>query len=228
MSNVKKTKTYFDSNPKHFQDAIQEYPLMYQQAATRISPYLHGRVVDVGSGGILNYDLSKIDALFLVDITTANKERARKNTFFIHGNVCTLCIGSATVDVVIMQHLLHHLADDSLSKTLAHLHAAFSEAYRILKSGGVILIVEGTVPYSLDLLQRFLFPLNKRLYKLLFHFPMVLQYAKKTIFQSLHSVGFSVQKTEIVPDGDILPIFGMNLPRKYIPLRHHFIVAEKK
>ena len=31
----------------------------------------------------------------------------------------------------------------------------------------------------------------------------------------------------VIKDGDVLPIFGLNLPRKYIPLKHYCIIAKK-
>jgi len=227
-SNIHKTKEYFDANPTHFKHAVDEYPIMYKEAAERINKQIKGNVLDVGSGGILNYDITKAKKVFLVDITTANKERATENIIFVNSDIRKLGIKTQQVDIVIMQHLLHHLADNTLQKTLKNLEEGFKETQRVVKRGGKIMIVEGCVPPTLDYLQRVLFPLNKRLYRWLFSFPMVLQYSKEKITMELKKAGFDIESVEVIQDGDILPIFGLKLARKYIPLKHYCIVAKKR
>ncbi|MEK6920715.1 MAG: class I SAM-dependent methyltransferase [Nanoarchaeota archaeon] len=226
-SNIHKTKEYFDANPTHFKHAVEEYPIMYREAAERINKHIKGNVLDIGSGGILNYDTKKAKNVFLVDITTANKERAGKNIIFMNSDMRNLGIRDEKIDIVIMQHLLHHLADNTLQKTLRNLEEGFKETQRVVKKEGKIMIVEGCVPLTFDYLQRALFPLNKRLYKWLFSFPMVLQYSKEKIVRELKKAGFEIESVEVIKDGDILPIFGLNLPRKYIPLKHYCIIAKK-
>lgn len=228
MSNVTQTKEYFDANPKHVQDAIQKYPVLYREAAERINTHIQGTVLDIGSGGIINYNTAKAKKVFLADITTANKERAGENIIFVNSDIRKLGVKDEKIDIVIMQHLLHHLADNTLKKTLKNLQDGLRETQRIVKKQGKIIIVEGCVPPALDYLQRALFPLNKKLYKWIFSFPMVLQYSKGKIVRELKKYGFEIESIEIIKDGDILPIFGLNLPRKYIPLKHYCIIAKKR
>lgn len=227
-SNIHKTKEYFDANPTHFKHAVEKYPTMYREAAERINKQIKGNVLDIGSGGIINYDTTKAKKVFLVDITTANKERAGENIIFVNSDIRKLGIKDEKIDMVIMQHLLHHLADNTLKKTLRNLEEGFKETERVVKKQGKIMIVEGCVPPTFDYLQRALFPLNKRLYKWLFSFPMVLQYSKEKITRELKKAGFEIESVEVIQDGDVLPIFGLNLPRKYIPLKHYCIVAKKR
>lgn len=227
-SNIKKTKAYFERNPNHFKNAVKEYPIMYQEAAKSINRHLKGIVLDIGSGGVINYNTEKAKKVVLADITTSNKERAKGNILFVNADIRLLGIKEESADILIMQHLLHHLADNTLKKSLKNLRDAITESRRVLKKSGKIIIVEGMVPWSLDLLQRFLFPINKKIYKWCFHFPMVLQYSERTIAKELESVGLRIEKKETIPDGDILPIFGMDLPRRWIPLKHRCIVAIKE
>lgn len=227
-SNIEKTKEYFEKNPHHFKNAVEEYPIMYQEAAKSINQYIKGIVLDIGSGGIINYNTEKAKKVVLADITTSNKERAKGNIIFVNGDIRLLGIKEESVDTVIMQHLLHHLADNTLKKSLKNLGDAIKESRRVLKKSGRIIIVEGMVPWSLELLQRFLFPINKKTYKWCFHFPMVLQYSERTIAKELKKAGLKIERRETIPDGDILPIFGMNLQRKWIPLKHRCIVARKE
>ncbi len=227
-SNIKKTKEYFDANPTHFKNAVEEYPIMYREAAERINHQIKGTVLDIGSGGIINYDTKKAKTVVLADITTANRERAGKNVVFINGDIRQLGIKNEKIDLVIMQHLLHHLADNTLKKTLNNLKQGIRETNKVVKKGGKIIIVEGCVPPFFDYLQRILFPINKKLYKWIFSFPMVLQYSREKIVKELKKANFEIESIEVIKDGNVLPIFGLNLPRKYIPLKHYCIIAKKR
>lgn len=228
QTNIYKTKKYFDANPKHFQDAVHEYPTLYREAAQRINTHIHGTVLDIGSGGIINYNPTKATQVILVDITSANKERAGEKIIFVNGDVRKLGIRKEKIDLVIMQHLLHHLADNTLKKTLHNIEHCFTETHRVITKEGRLIIIEGCVPLFFDYLQRALFPINKRLYKWLFSFPMVLQYSKEKIVKELKKACFEIESVEVIQDGEVLPIFGLNLPRKYIPLKHYCIIAKKK
>ena len=226
-SNIRKTKEYFDANPTHFKNAVKEYPIMYREAAEQINKHIKGIILDIGSGGIINYDVTKAKTVILADITRANRDRAEKNVIFINGDMRKLGIEDEKIDRVVMQHLLHHLADNTLKKTLQNLKQGFRETNRVVKKGGKIIIIEGCVPPFFDYLQRILFPINKKLYKWIFSFPMVLQYSREKIVRELKKEGFVIESVEVIKDGDVLPIFGLNLPRKYIPLKHYCIIAKK-
>jgi len=227
-SNIKETQAYFDTNPKHVKNAVEEYPIMYREAAEQIDKHSHGNVLDIGSGGVINYNTEKIQTLFLADIASANKERAKEKGIVISADMRMLGIKKNTMDCVVIQHLLHHLADNTLEKSLQNLTKGINESYRVLKQGGKLLIIEGLVPLPLDLLQRALFDINKHLYKAFFNFPMVLQYSEHKVINELKNAGFIIEQKETIKDGTVLPIFGMNIPRRFIPLKHRFIVAVKQ
>ncbi len=227
-SNIRKTKEYFDANPTHFKNAVEEYPIMYREAAERINPHIKGTILDIGSGGVINYNIEKAKIVVLADITIANRERAGKNVVFINGDMRSLGIEAEKVDVVIMQHLLHHLADNTAKKTLKNLRRGIGETKRVIKKGGKVIIIEGCVPIFFEYLQRLLFPINKKLYKWIFSFPMVLQYSREKIVKELKREELEIESIEVIKDGDVLPIFGLNLPREYIPLKHYCIIAKKK
>ncbi len=228
MSNLETTKQYFEKNPEHLKHAKETYSQMYDESGKKITPLMHGTVLDIGSGGIINYDSTKVERLILVDISTANKENAVRNIFFVNSNIKQLGIKNEIADVVIIQHVLHHLAENTRRKSEESFVNSIHEISLAIKKSGKLIIIEGVVPYSLETAQKVLFSLNKILYKALFNFPMVLQYSQKTIINKIQQEGLKIESVEAIEDGEILPIFGMNLPRKYIPLKHICIIARKE
>jgi SAM-dependent methyltransferase len=228
MSNLEKTKQYFEKNPEHLKHAKEAYILLYENSGKKISPHISGTVLDIGSGGIINYNSAKAEKLVLIDISVANKENAVKNIFFVNSNVKQLGLKRGIANSIIIQHVLHHLAEDTRKKSEESLANSIHEISSALKKGGKLIIIEGVVPYSLEIIQKILFPLNKILYQILFNFPMVLQYSQKTIIKQVQQHGLNIESIELIDDGNVLPIFGMNLPRKYIPLKHLCIIARKE
>ncbi len=228
MSNIQETKEYFAKNPEHVKNALNEYQHLYKNVGEMLNKHISGIVVDIGSGGTFNYNTSHLKLLIAGDLTTANKERREENIVFVNLDMRSLPLKKKCVNRVIMQHLLHHLADGTFKKTKKNLQAGLREVHSVIRDSGKVIIIEGTVPPFFEFLQRILFGINKYAYDYLFNFPMVFVYSQQTIVDELKNAGFSLETCESIDDGDILPIFGLNLPRKYIPLKHLFMILTKK
>ena len=226
-SNIQKTKEYFDSKPKHFRKPLESYPILYKEAAERINKHIQGKVIDVGSAETINYDTNKIKTLILADITNMNKEKAQKNIFLINSDMREIGIKSDLMDFAIIQHTLHHLAGNTLKRSLKNLNQGLQESYRILKKGGKGLIIEGVVPEPFYILQKILFPIHKKIYKIFFNHPMVIQYSERQIYKELKKVGFKVEPSEIIKTDKLLGILGINVPHWLIPIKYKFIIAVK-
>lgn len=227
-SNIQKTKEYFNSKPKYFRTPLESYPILYKDAAEKINKQIQGNVIDIGSAETINYDTSKIKTLILADITNMNKEKAQKNIFLINSDIRKLAIKRDSIDFAIIQHTLHHLADNTLKTSLQNLNQGLQESYDILKRGGKSLIIEGVISEPFYILQKILFPINKRLYKILFNHPMVLQYSERQIYKELKKVGFKIEHSEIIKTDKFLGILGIKIPRWFIPIRYKFIIAVKE
>lgn len=66
---------------------------------------------------------------------------------------------SGTYDAVIVQAVIHHLADTTYKRTCAQVRTAMAECLRILKPGATLLIMESTVAPWFAAIERFVYPL---------------------------------------------------------------------
>ena len=110
---------YFDDKSREYvktiMDAEGDY---YDKAEKFITPLLvpGGRVLDIGNGGILNYDYSQLKELLCADISVSKKiEEVYKkvpNVSFIESNIMDMKnIEDGRFDAVIVQKVIHHLAE---------------------------------------------------------------------------------------------------------------------
>lgn len=148
----------------------------YARTAKALEGELGGRVVDVGSGGVVNYPLGPVSELVLVDLGEAHRQADRlpPRTRAVVGSACALPLPDGAHDRVLMQMLVHHLAEKDFATTRVRTGEAFSEAFRVLAPGGRLVVVESTMHPVLELAQRLAFPLSRRLLGLMNH-PLVFQ-----------------------------------------------------
>jgi ubiquinone/menaquinone biosynthesis C-methylase UbiE len=110
----------------------------YTELYNIISPYIHNdfRVLDVGcaTGGFLDYlheqGLSKLYGIDIVEnyVNFANK---KSNYIIKLGNVQSIPLDDASVDLLVMDQVMEHLADPA---------KALKEAKRVLVDGGLLCI----------------------------------------------------------------------------------------
>jgi len=222
----KNTQKYFDKLPAHYKEATIKYDELYSSVAANINQDLKGRVLDIGSGGIINYDRSLCKRLILLDITKSNVKK-EGNTYFVMGDCTSIGLTKESVDMVIMQSLIHHLAEKSHKKTLLNIEKSFKEGYRVLKPGGSMFILENCPSRIIERIEIILYPFLSLIYKII-KFPLVFAHSQKTLKDLLMKCGFkevSIKKIQL--QGNI-PILGFDIPEKYVPMIISIIRAKKE
>lgn len=115
---------YFDDESREYVqtilDAEGDY---YDKAGKFITPQLveNGSVLDIGNGGILNYDYSGLKELVCADISVSKKVKevykTVPNVSFIESNIMKMDnIQTGRFDAVIVQKVIHHLAESNYKK----------------------------------------------------------------------------------------------------------------
>jgi SAM-dependent methyltransferase len=184
--------------------------------------------VDVGSGGVVNYSCDDITELVLVDISTdyPNHVALPASAVLKTGSAVSLPLTNGAHDCLLMQMLVHHLAEGDFSTTRARSQAAFCEAFRVLKPGGKIVVIESTINAGFEIAERILFPLSHRLLQLIGH-PMVLQWTPVRLCTFAREAGFTHIHATSIPRGRWMIFLGRRMPTLLVPVTLYKIVATK-
>ncbi|MBK8477963.1 MAG: class I SAM-dependent methyltransferase [Opitutaceae bacterium] len=225
-TNERHNADYFDSWGGYH--ALVETIDTYRHTARALEGELHGRTVDVGSGGVINYDCGPITELVLVDIGAdqMNQIPLPACATLKIGTAVALPLADAAHDCVLMQMLVHHLAETNFPTTRARVRRAMAEAWRVLRPGGKLVIVESVMSWPLELAQRFGFPLTRRLLHRLKH-PLVFQWTGRSLCGFAKAAGFAPIIRTGIPLGKNLIFLGKRRPAMLCPVRLIKIVAIK-
>jgi SAM-dependent methyltransferase len=222
-----------NANARYF-DAWKDY----QQLVAGIDTYdlttralvgeLRGRVVDVGSGGVVNYDCGTITDLVLVDISTEYLDHVVLPACAVPktGTAVALPLGDGAYDSLLMQMLVHHLAERDYRTTRNRVQTALSEAYRVLKPGGRIVVIESVVNRCFELAEQLSFGLTRRVLHLIGH-PMVFQWTPSRLCAFAREAGFSDVRAIPIPRGTWMIFLGHRWPTMLVPVSIYKIVATK-
>jgi len=131
--------------------------------------YIFGDVLDIGSGGIISYDLSQTKKLTLADIAPETLKQPLKlegrkfipvikqNIVTAEANVLELPFDKNSFDTVMMITTAHHLSEESLTQTKTNIQKSFDQINKVLKNDGVFIIHECFLHPILKLAQEVLF-----------------------------------------------------------------------
>jgi SAM-dependent methyltransferase len=222
-----------DANARYF-DAWRDYQQLvgsldtYDRTTRALAGELRGRVVDVGSGGVVNYDGAGITELVLVDISTEYLAHVTLPPGAIPktGTAVGLPLGDGTFDSLLMQMLVHHLAESDFQTTRTRVRQAFREAYRVLAPGGKIVVLESVVNRGFELAERISFPLTRRVLRLIGH-PLVFQWTASRLAAFAREAGFTALHSTRIPRGRWMIFLGRRWPTLLVPVSLYKIVATK-
>ncbi|MCX6936812.1 MAG: methyltransferase domain-containing protein [Verrucomicrobia bacterium] len=229
-----KQRTANEDRNADFFDGWGEYHDMvgsldtYANSARALDSELAGRVVDVGSGGVVNYDCAAISELVLVDLSDVKQAGASWPACArpVLGSAVELPLETGGYDCVLMQMVVHHLAERDFATTRERVAQAFREAQRVLRPGGRLVILESVMPGVLEWAERWAFPLTRRILAGMGH-PLVFQWRAGTLAKMAGQAGFSEVSITPVPRGRWMIFLGRRMPTMLVPVRFAKIVATK-
>lgn len=229
---------YFDEESREYVQTIMDAEGDYYDKAEKfITPLFppNGRVLDIGNGGILNYDYSNLKELVCADIWISKKiEEAYKdvaNISFIESNIMDMNnIESGYFDIVIVQNVIHHLAENDYRTTRKNCVKAMKESTRVLKRGGKLIICESTVKRWFEILEKIFF--KPMLYCCdLLKFDRVFQYSsvslEKLLKKELVDIA-SLERMEDIVMGEHILFLGRKFPAWLLPCSVTFYLLKKE
>jgi len=188
------------------------------------------RMLDVGNGGIFEYDTSLAREIVAVDLFL---DRLAADTFPANvtpqtGDALHLDQPDAGFDTVLQALLYHHLVGDRAEEIVANVRRAIGEAHRVLEPGGRLVVAESCVPAWFYALERRLYPALVRVSKTpaLGGHPPVIQLTAELV-GSLVAERFELVRSYRVRPGRWTTQFGIRWPMALTPARAHIFVGRK-
>jgi ubiquinone/menaquinone biosynthesis C-methylase UbiE len=199
FSDSHQTQASIDKNSSFFRNNLDGYNRQVQELDTykRIRQSINdgiagcGNLLDIGNGGVFDYDTTLADSIVAIDLfldTLPVAAAPPGNVTFKTGSALDVPEPDASFDAVLMVMLLHHLVGKTIAQSLTNMTRALSEALRVLKPGGKLVIVESCVPKWFYLFENAVFPAASFFIERAISHPPTLQYPSSLIASILRQV----------------------------------------
>jgi SAM-dependent methyltransferase len=220
----------FFAGDKHGRDVaeLDTYRLIREAITREVSGA--DRLLDVGNGGVFEYDTDRVREIVAVDLflDQVPAEHFPPNVTPRRGDALSLDEPDAAYDMVLEALLYHHLVGTRASDSIVNVRRAIAEAERVLQPGGQLVIAESCVPPWFYRVERMMFrPLTLLARtRLLGGHPAVLQ-LPFDLLTGLVSERLEVERAYRIPIGRWITQFGRRWPSALTPARAVIVVARK-
>jgi SAM-dependent methyltransferase len=234
------SKASATSNASYFLDHLSEYDNSvknidtYKQIHQFITAEVAGtnELLDIGNGGVFAYETSGVRSITAIDLFLGDipadvvAKHFPPNSRPVQGSALSLPEPDGKFDMVLMVMLLHHLTSTDWKSSWANAERAIDEAWRVLKPGGRLLIVESCIPRWFFHIEKPALWVLSRAVKSVFSHPVTLQFPADMIADELRKRSGSVKVTEI-PKGKFVLQFGFKVPSFMTPVTPYALEATK-
>jgi SAM-dependent methyltransferase len=220
----------FFARDKHGRDAaeLDTYRLIGASITSEVAGA--ARLLDVGNGGVFEYDTTQVGEIVAVDLFLDQLPAAHfpSNVTARRGDALALAEPDSSYELVLEALLFHHLVGSRPDDSIANIRRAIAEAARVLRPGGRLVVAESCVPRWFYRFERLMFRPLGALAKtpLLGGHPAVLQLPFDLLLE-LIGEHFEIQRAERVPLGRWTTQFGRRWPTALTPARAVLIAARK-
>jgi SAM-dependent methyltransferase len=202
----------------------------YQRIFREVSAAIDGAelLVDVGNGGVFDYDTDKAQHIVAVDLmfTSDFVHPLPKNAEAKLGSALELPIETASADVVLMNMLLHHLTGKDVEATRTNLKKSIAEAARVLRSGGRLVIMESCVPGWFFAFEKAVYKASVKVIERVIDHPPTLQFPPSMI-REMVELEFKDVSVRNVPKGFWVMQYGWRWPSALTPAQPYLFLAHR-
>jgi ubiquinone/menaquinone biosynthesis C-methylase UbiE len=213
---------YFRKIRSDYQESVERKTIagVHRRIREVVEPALRGVVLDLGSGGVTGYQKGTIEFLISMDnVLEFLKNSQNVAAANVCGDVTAIPLSGASVDFIIMQHVLHHLTARRYEQNVQNVLAAAVEASRVLKPGGVVFLIDSMTPPLLERLQAWGYPLSYGALRMLGK-PMVFFFSAARLGRILEGTGLRVDRVLSIDWGKMTEASQALFPWLRFPLRY--------
>ena len=189
------------------------------------------RVVDIGNGGVCDYDTELVGEITAIDLFFDDMPPAYvipENVTLKKGSALELAEPDDSFDCAVMVMLIHHLVGKDVKECIENLRRALREAHRVLRPGGILIVSESCVAPWFYLFERLVFPLVAPVLARMTKHPATIQYPPQMLRAEIERVfGYPVEMEEI-PCGTWILQYGRRFPSALTPARPFRFCAKKQ
>lgn len=167
-SGLEHQKQYFESLGTDYAQGYQETIPFLERIYAAASPWVRGDVLDIGNGGLAEWDIARADRAVFVDLSVKSllaphtiadgklrplNEQESARVGVVGGNVLALPFADDSFDTVVMIYVAHHLSVGSRRASRANVATALAEARRVLRPDGRMVFLENIPSHPMKFAQ---------------------------------------------------------------------------
>jgi len=187
-------------------------------------------LVDIGNGGVFDYETDNAKKIIAVDLMfTPEFDRTTlpSNAEAVLGSALDLPFPDGYADVALMNMLLHHLTGRDVESTRRNVEKSIAEAFRTLRSGGKMVIIESCVPHWFFQFERMVYQASVKVIERVTEHPPTLQFPSDLIASTLQQI-FAEVTVQRVPKGRWVLQYGKLWPSALTPVQPYLFLAKKR
>jgi SAM-dependent methyltransferase len=227
---VAKNISFFAEHRDEYDKNVQQLDT-YRAIRAGVDEAIRGvdRLLDIGNGGVFDYDTSIVKSIVALDLFLDKLPPSHSfpvNVAPRTGSALAIPEPDASFDGVLIVMLIHHLVGRTVEESLANVRLAVREAFRVLRPGGKLVIIESCVPAWFYAFERLVFPVASRVIELVSRHPATLQYPPSLLAGMIRREAASLEVLHI-PKGRWVLQYGVKYPAVLTPVDPCRFVAVK-
>jgi len=188
-------------------------------------------ILDIGNGGVFDYNtalLQKIIGLDLFLDALPKDTKLPENVKMVQGSALDIPKELVEFDAVLMVMLIHHLIGETVSSCFQNMRKAIDEAYRVLRPGGKLIIVDSCIPTWFFRIEKVLYKPTCWLIERTMKHPPAFQFTREHISGILEKSGFHDVNIKAISKGKFILQLGIKVPSFITPTQPTLFLGIKQ